>query len=59
MTTTLAARNSGKKYDSKWAPCDCTVNVPTGAVVALVGPNRAGKSTFLELAVGLLAPSRR
>ncbi len=58
MTTALAACNLGKKYGSKWALRDCTVEVPTGAVVALVGPNGAGKSTFLELAVGLLAPSR-
>lgn len=57
MTTTLATRDLGKAYRSKWALRNCTVEVPSGAVVALVGPNGAGKSTFLELAVGLLAPS--
>jgi len=36
---------------------DCTVAIPEGAIVGLAGPNAAGKSTLLSLAVGLLAPT--
>jgi ABC-2 type transport system ATP-binding protein len=47
----------GKRYGSKWALRDCTLEVPAGTVTALVGPNGAGKTTLLQLAVGLLKPS--
>jgi ABC-2 type transport system ATP-binding protein len=47
----------GKRYGSKWALRDCTLQVPAGTVTALVGPNGAGKTTLLQLAVGLLKPS--
>jgi ABC-2 type transport system ATP-binding protein len=57
MMPVLSARGLGKRYGSRWALRDCTLEVPAGAVVALVGPNGAGKSTLLQLAAGLLAPS--
>jgi ABC-2 type transport system ATP-binding protein len=47
----------GKRYGSKWALRDCTLEIPTGAVAALVGPNGAGKTTLLHLAIGLSKPS--
>jgi ABC-2 type transport system ATP-binding protein len=47
----------GKRYGSKWALSDCTLEIPRGSVTALVGPNGAGKTTLLQLAVGLLDPS--
>jgi ABC-2 type transport system ATP-binding protein len=47
----------GKRYGSKWALQDCTIEVPEGSVTALVGPNGAGKTTLLQLAVGLTRPS--
>jgi len=47
----------GKRYGSKWALRDCTIEVPEGSVTALVGPNGAGKTTLLQLAVGLTRPS--
>ncbi len=47
----------GKRYGSKWALRDCSVDVPAGSVTALLGPNGAGKTTLLQLAIGLLAPS--
>ena len=57
MTAALETRLLGKRYGRKWALRDCTLAVPEGRVVALVGSNGAGKSTLLHLAVGLLVPS--
>ena len=34
-----------------------TLSVPTGAVVALLGPNGGGKTTMLNVCAGTLAPS--
>ncbi len=36
---------------------DCTLEVPAGAVAAVVGPNGAGKTTLLEMIIGLLEPT--
>jgi ABC-2 type transport system ATP-binding protein len=47
----------GKRYGSRWALRDCTLEIPAGSVTALVGPNGAGKTTLLQLAVGLTKPS--
>jgi ABC-2 type transport system ATP-binding protein len=49
----LEATGLGKRYGSKWALRDCTLEIPAGSVTALVGPNGAGKTTLLHLAVGL------
>jgi ABC-2 type transport system ATP-binding protein len=59
MSTPLALRADGlgKRYGSKWALQDCTLEIPAGSVTALVGPNGAGKTTLLQLAVGLSRPS--
>jgi ABC-2 type transport system ATP-binding protein len=53
----LQADGLGKRYGSKWALRDCTLEIPPGSVTALVGPNGAGKTTLLQLAVGLSTPS--
>jgi ABC-2 type transport system ATP-binding protein len=47
----------GKRYGSKWALRDCTLEIPAGSVTALVGPNGAGKTTLLQLAIGLTKPT--
>jgi ABC-2 type transport system ATP-binding protein len=57
MTPILRAQALGKRFRSRWALSDCTVDVPAGKVAGLVGPNGAGKSTLLNLACGLLAPT--
>jgi ABC-2 type transport system ATP-binding protein len=57
MSTAIAAEGLGKRYGSRWALRDCTLEVPAGSVTALVGPNGAGKTTLLHLVVGLTAPT--
>ncbi len=53
----IVADGLGKRYGRRWALRDCTLEVPEGSVVGLVGANGAGKSTFLHLTVGLLEPT--
>ena len=47
----------GKRYGDTWALRDCTLDVPGGQVVALVGPAGAGKTTLLTMAAGLTRPT--
>jgi ABC-2 type transport system ATP-binding protein len=47
----------GRRYGSRWALQDCSLELEPGSVTALVGPNGAGKTTLLQLAVGLRRPS--
>lgn len=57
MLSVLSTTNLGKSYKGKWALKNCTIDIPAGAVVALVGPNGAGKTTLLDIVAGLLSPS--
>ncbi|MET8678627.1 ABC transporter ATP-binding protein [Streptomyces sp. NPDC004647] len=58
-TTAIEATALGKRFSRRgdWALRDCTFQLPTGRVCALVGPNGAGKSTLIALAAGLIAPT--
>ena len=53
----IVAQSLGKRYGRRWALRNCTVEIPEGSVVGLVGANGAGKSTLLHLTVGLLEPT--
>jgi len=59
VNDTVAIRTSGlaKRYGSRWALRDCTLEIPSGSVTALVGPNGAGKTTLLHLVIGLVEPT--
>jgi ABC-2 type transport system ATP-binding protein len=54
MTWALQCRGLGHRYGSRWGLQDCSLEVPPGRVVALVGPNGSGKTTLLNMAAGLL-----
>lgn len=43
-------------YRGQVALTDVTLQVPRGAMMAIVGPNGGGKSTLLKLLLGLLTP---
>ena len=55
--TAIRTEGLGKRYGSTWALRDCSLEIPAGSVTALVGPNGAGNTTLLKLAVGLTRPS--
>lgn len=60
MTSESALRFTGlgKRYGRRaWALRDCTLDLPQGNVIGLVGANGAGKTTLLHLAIGLLKPT--
>jgi Cu-processing system ATP-binding protein len=46
-----------KAYDGHRAVDDLTLEVPDGAIVALLGPNGSGKTTSIKAAAGLVRPS--
>lgn len=52
----LRCEGLGKRYGSTWALRDCTLQIPAGAVTALVGPNGAGKTTLINSVVSLARP---
>jgi ABC-2 type transport system ATP-binding protein len=57
VTAALRTVDLGKQYRQRWALRDCTLEIPTGRVIGLVGRNGAGKTTLLNLAVGQLEPT--
>ena len=57
VTNIIETSQLGKRYRRRWALQDCTVSIPQGRVVGLVGANGAGKTTLMHLMVGLLRPS--
>ncbi len=58
MSTALRCAGLGHRYGRKiWGLRDCSVDVPAGRVVALVGPNGSGKTTLMSMAAGLLPAS--
>ena len=57
LTSVLTTEALTKRYRRKTALNDCTLELPEGRVVGLVGPNGSGKTTLLNLAAGLLSPT--
>ena len=57
MTTPIIAERLTKTYDELAALNEFSFTARAGDLVALVGHNGSGKSTFLRLAAGLLEPT--
>ncbi len=57
MTTPIIAERLTKTYDELAALSEFSFTARAGDLVALVGHNGSGKSTFLRLAAGLLEPT--
>ena len=57
MTTPIIAERLTKTYDELAALSEFSFKARAGDLVALVGHNGSGKSTFLRLAAGLLEPT--
>jgi ABC-2 type transport system ATP-binding protein len=60
MDDAIAAAGLHKRFNDapEAALRDVTLAVPRGQLTALVGPDGAGKTTFLRMAAGLLAPTQ-
>ena len=57
MTPAIETSGLGRRFGRTWALRDCSLRLPEGRVIAVVGRNGAGKSTLLNIAAGLLAPT--
>lgn len=56
-TTILTCTNLNKRYSSKKKVLNnFSCEIPGGKIIGLLGPNGCGKSTFMKLVCGLLAP---
>lgn len=54
MKYILCANILTKQYQGKTALDQFSVNLPSGRIIGLLGPNGSGKTTFMKLAAGLL-----
>jgi Cu-processing system ATP-binding protein len=53
----IAYRRFTKQFGADRAVDDLTLEVPRGAIVALLGPNGSGKTTTIKAAAGLIRPT--
>jgi ABC-type Mn2+/Zn2+ transport system ATPase subunit len=56
-TVAVRLRDVSAGYGQRIALEDISLDLPTGSLVAIFGPNGGGKSTLLKLIAGLLAPT--
>lgn len=57
MSILLECKNLTKKYSSFRALNCLNLEIESGKIVGLLGPNGSGKTTFIKLANGLLTPT--
>ena len=58
MTDCLTVSNLAKKYRSKRAVKDVSLEICSGEIVGLLGPNGAGKTTSFYMIVGLIRANK-
>lgn len=56
MIPPIRLRSASFAYGRRPAVVDCSLDVPAGEFLAVVGPNSSGKSTLLKLMSGVLRP---
>jgi iron complex transport system ATP-binding protein len=54
----LVGRDLDLAYDDRTVVRDLSIEIPTGQITVIVGPNACGKSTLLRALARLLAPTR-
>lgn len=53
----VKTRNLGKKYGVRYAVLNLNVEIRRGQIYGLIGQNGAGKTTFIRMLTGLIAPT--
>ncbi len=53
----IEARGLGRRFGRRWVVRDLDFAVPEGSITALLGRNGQGKSTTIQMLLGLLPPS--
>jgi ABC-2 type transport system ATP-binding protein len=57
QTPALVTHGLTKRYGTRLAVNDLSIEVPQGVVAGFIGPNGAGKTTTMAMLLGLVAPS--
>lgn len=58
MSSLVEIENLTKKYGSKTAVKDISLNLKGGQIIGLLGPNGSGKTTLIKMLNGLLVPTK-
>ena len=54
----ISTKNLTKKYGTKNAVNDITLEIPEGKTVGLIGPNGSGKTTTIRMLTGQISPTK-
>lgn len=54
MSSVISAKNLAKRYGKRTAVDGIDLEIPSGRIVGLIGPNGSGKTTTLKAALGLI-----
>lgn len=57
MQPLIDLQDVSKRYGTKWAVRDLSLQIPAGELFACLGPNGAGKTTTIKMITGLLRPT--
>jgi ABC-2 type transport system ATP-binding protein len=57
MQAPIAAKGLGQRFGKRWVVRGLDLEVPAGSITALLGRNGAGKSTTIQMLLGLLPPT--